>query len=215
MSRVYQNVIMDSTRWAGFAPRDGDIIIATSYKAGTTWMQGICAALVFQQPKPPVSQGELSPWLDSNFGPIEEVLALLEGLRHRRYIKTHMPMDGLPYFEQARYIFVGRDGLEQVASIGPRDSLQRAPLDSDSCSTVVGGAVEQEDSGYRAGRTHDDGPDAVRLLTLDLEVLDEEPHRHVTALAASTNHVVPAHPGLVDREDVVDHELSFGVGEPR
>jgi len=80
-------------------------------------MQGICAALVFQQPKPPLPQGELSPWLDSNFGSIEEVLALLEGLRHRRYIKTHMPLDGLPYFEQARYIFVGRDGLDVFMSL--------------------------------------------------------------------------------------------------
>jgi aryl sulfotransferase len=117
MSRVYQNAIMDSTRWEGFAPRDGDIIIATSYKAGTTWMQGICAALVFQQPTPPVPQDELSPWLDAKFAPVEEILALLEGLRNRRYIKTHQPMDGLPYFPNARYVFVGRDGLDVFMSL--------------------------------------------------------------------------------------------------
>ena len=44
----YQSVVMDSARWEHFRPRADDIVITTSYKAGTTWLQGICAALVFQ-----------------------------------------------------------------------------------------------------------------------------------------------------------------------
>lgn len=116
-TRHYQNAVMNSARWDAFEPRDGDIIITTSYKAGTTWMQGICAALVFQQPEPPVAQDDLSPWIDANFAPIDEVIALLDGLTNRRYIKTHCPLDGARYYDNVKYIFVGRDGRDVFASM--------------------------------------------------------------------------------------------------
>ena len=116
-SRVYRNAIMDSTRWDGFVPREGDVVIATSYKAGTTWLQAICAALIFQEPEPPVPQDQLSPWLDAKFAPKDDVLALLEGLEHRRYIKTHLPFDGLPRHDELKYVFVGRDGLDVFMSL--------------------------------------------------------------------------------------------------
>lgn len=108
----YVSALVDSDRWNDFKVRDDDIVITTSYKAGTTWMQGICSALVFQAPQPPVPQDELSPWLDANFGPIDEVLGMLEGLQNRRYIKTHLPLDGIKFFDEIKYIFVGRDGKD-------------------------------------------------------------------------------------------------------
>jgi len=108
---------MDTTRWERFVPRDDDIVITTSYKAGTTWLQGICAALVFQAPQPPVAQDDLSPWLDANFAPIDEVLAQLESLTNRRYIKTHSPADSIPHYENVKYIFVGRDGPDVFMSM--------------------------------------------------------------------------------------------------
>ena len=117
VKHIYQNFILDSTNWDGFKVRDGDIVISTSYKTGTTWMQGICAALVFQAPEPPLPQDDLSPWLDARFAPAEETLAILEGLTHRRYIKTHLPLDGLPYSDQVKYIFVGRDGPDVFMSL--------------------------------------------------------------------------------------------------
>ncbi|MFQ5416200.1 MAG: sulfotransferase domain-containing protein [Myxococcota bacterium] len=116
-TRCYQNVIMDGSRWDHFRPREGDIVISTSYKAGTTWLQGICAALVFQEPEPPVAQDELSPWIDALFAPIDEVIKLLEGLESRRYIKTHLPLDGMRFFDEVRYIVVGRDGRDVFASM--------------------------------------------------------------------------------------------------
>lgn len=115
---LYRNALMNSARWEGFRPRGDDIIISTSYKAGTTWLQGICACLIFQAPEPPVPQDELTPWLDANFsGPIEDVLAQLDLLTNRRYIKTHLPLDGLPYFDEVKYIFVGRDGRDVFMSL--------------------------------------------------------------------------------------------------
>ena len=113
----YRSALFDSMRWENFEARDNDIVITTSYKAGTTWMQAICAALVFQKPKPPIPQDELSPWLDANFAPIEEVLAQLEGLTNRRYIKTHLPLDGIPFLDEVKYIFIGRDGRDVFMSM--------------------------------------------------------------------------------------------------
>ena len=46
--RIYQNHILDSTRWNRYKPRPMDIIIATSYKSGTTWTQEIVRQLIFQ-----------------------------------------------------------------------------------------------------------------------------------------------------------------------
>src|SRR5215469_7466010 len=44
---IYQNHHLDTTRWDRFQPRRGDIVISTSYKAGTTLTQTIVANLLF------------------------------------------------------------------------------------------------------------------------------------------------------------------------
>jgi hypothetical protein len=60
----YRSPEEDSARWAGFPFRNGDIVISTRSKSGTTWMQMICALLIFQTPQLPGQLGDLSPWLD-------------------------------------------------------------------------------------------------------------------------------------------------------
>ncbi len=113
---IYQNHFLDSTRWQAFAPHPGDIVIATPYKSGTTWMQIIVMHLIFQdlqaRPIP-----ELSPWLDLRFSPVADVLKKIDGQEHRRFIKTHLPLDGLPYYEQVKYIVVGRDARDVFMSM--------------------------------------------------------------------------------------------------
>lgn len=105
---VYQNFLLDSTRWDDFKPRNDDVIVATPYKCGTTWMQNIVLHLIFQDLKPKVLRG-LSPWLDNRLNPIDEVLEMLEAQEHRRCIKSHLPFDGIRYIPEAKYIVVGRD----------------------------------------------------------------------------------------------------------
>jgi len=46
----------------------------------------------------------------------EDVLALLDAQRHRRFIKTHTPLDGLPADERVTYVRVGRDPRDVAVS---------------------------------------------------------------------------------------------------
>ncbi len=117
-TRVYRCHHLDSTRWDGFVPRDDDVIISTSLKAGTTWTQRIVSLLVFQSTALPFSLHTASPWPDARFvGPTEQMLAIVEALEHRRFLKTHLPLDALPYWPQVRYIYVGRDARDVFMSM--------------------------------------------------------------------------------------------------
>lgn len=114
--RHYRSVANDSARWDGYQPRAGDIIISTPPKCGTTWMQMICALLIFQTPELPAPLTTLSPWVDLQTAPLDEVLAGLEAQTHRRFIKGHLPLDGLPFHPEVAYITVGRDPRDVALS---------------------------------------------------------------------------------------------------
>jgi aryl sulfotransferase len=105
----------DSTIWNDFRFRDDDIIISTYAKSGTTWVQQIVAQLVFAGAEDlPVA--EMSPWLDLRVPPKEVKLPAVEAQRHRRFIKTHLPVDALVYSPVAKYIYIGRDGRDVMWS---------------------------------------------------------------------------------------------------
>jgi hypothetical protein len=109
--------VEDSARWERFAFREGDIVISTRSKCGTTWVQMICALLVFQDPKLPEPLSALSPWLDWTVLPLDETIADLERQQHRRFVKTHTPLDGVPIDERATYIVVARDPRDMAISL--------------------------------------------------------------------------------------------------
>ena len=112
----YANVVMDSARWEHVALRDDDIIVSTPPKCGTTWMQTCCALLLFRTPDLPRPLSELSPWVDMLTWPLDELVALVESHEHRRVLKTHTPLDGLPWSPTATYICVGRDPRDVALS---------------------------------------------------------------------------------------------------
>lgn len=106
----------DSTIWNDVAFRDDDIIISTYAKSGTTWVQQIVSQLLFKgQAGLPVA--EMSPWLDLRVPPKEIKLAEIEKQTHRRFLKTHLPVDALVFSPKARYIYIGRDGRDVVWSM--------------------------------------------------------------------------------------------------
>ena len=116
IERIYQNHTLDSTRWKHYEPRPDDIVIATPYKSGTTWMQIIIINLIFQdlQIRP---YDDYSPWIDNRTADLTHQLKLLDEQTHRRCIKTHLPLDGLPYYSEAKYIVVNRDARDVCISM--------------------------------------------------------------------------------------------------
>jgi len=113
----YQSADEDSARWLGFPFRDGDIVISTRSKTGTTWVQMICALLIFQVTELPAPLAQLSPWLDHLITPREQVYARLAAQEHRRFIKTHTPLDGIPLDPRATYIVTARHPLDMAVSL--------------------------------------------------------------------------------------------------
>src|SRR3954469_6240591 len=115
--RRYQGTVYDSNRWDGFELRPGDIIIAPPPKCGTTWTQMICALLILQEPELPLPLDRLSPWIDMVTRARTEVFADLQAQTHRRFLKTHTPLDGIPNDPRVTYICVGRDPRDVALSI--------------------------------------------------------------------------------------------------
>ncbi len=112
----YRSVVADSGRWDGFAFRPGDVVISTPSKCGTTWTQMLCALLIFDGPAFPAPLGEVSPWLDMCNQPHADVTAAFAAQEHRRFIKTHTPLDGLPLHPDVTYLVVGRDPRDVAVS---------------------------------------------------------------------------------------------------
>jgi aryl sulfotransferase len=125
----YQSPDEDSARWLGFPFRVGDIVISSRSKTGTTWVQMICALLIFQAPQLPAPLAQLSPWLDHLIVPPEQVYARLAAQDHRRFIKTHTPLDGIPLDPRATYIVTARHPLDMAVSLYHQgDNIDRARL---------------------------------------------------------------------------------------
>ncbi len=112
----------------------------------------ICAMLIFQTDQLPQPLGRLSPWLDWLVTPVDEVLEQLEGQRHRRFIKTHTPLDGLPLPDSVSVITVARHPLDQAISL----YHQGANLDRKRIRALTG---TQDPDPEQAGPTPEtDGP---------------------------------------------------------
>lgn len=115
--RLYRTLMHDSSRWDRFTLRDGDVVVSTPPKAGTTWTQTICLMLLHDTVVLPAPVAELSPWLDQQVRSIDEVVAALEAQAGRRVIKTHTPLDGLPFVDGVSYVCVGRDPHDMAMSM--------------------------------------------------------------------------------------------------
>ena len=125
--RIYQSATTDSTRWSACTHRPGDIFVCTPAKCGTTWMQTIIASLLWPDGNFPGVLWDISPWFDgfTRHG-FDTVCAQLEAQPHRRFIKSHTPADGIPIFDTASYIVVGRDGRDAFMSLAHHIAHMRA-----------------------------------------------------------------------------------------
>ena len=80
-------------------------------------MQQIVSSLVFQDATPR-SLLDISPWIDGRaFGDPEVAHAPFNQQTHRRFAKCHLPIDGIPLYNEVRYIHVVRDGRDAAMSL--------------------------------------------------------------------------------------------------
>lgn len=115
-TREMHNHHIDSTFWNDIEFRDDDIVIATYAKSGTTWVQQIVSQLIFKgQADLPVA--EMSPWVDLRVPPREVKLPEIAAQTHRRFLKTHLPVDALVFSEKAKYLYIGRDARDVMWSM--------------------------------------------------------------------------------------------------
>ncbi len=115
-TRDIHNHHMDSTVWNDIVFRDDDIVISTYAKSGTTWMQQIIGQLVFDGSED-VAPAEMSPWVDLRVPPRQVKLPEIEAQTHRRFLKTHLPVDALVFSPKAKYLYIGRDGRDVMWSL--------------------------------------------------------------------------------------------------
>ena len=116
-TREMQTSMIDSTYWNDFEFRDDDIIVGTYQKAGTTWVQQIIAQFVFNGETEGMPVGDISPWLDLRLPPLEAKLPDIIAQKHRRFLKTHLPVDTLVFSEKVKYIYIARDGRDVLWSL--------------------------------------------------------------------------------------------------
>jgi aryl sulfotransferase len=189
----YQMPLEDSARWSDLRLRSDDIVISAPSKSGTTWIQMICALLVVQTPDLPAPLTALSPWLDMKIRPMDEVLAQLDAQRHRRFIKTHTPLDGLPSHPGVTYLAVGRDPRDVAVSLHhqhenlDRVMIQRLlgdPAPEQSATTPAERRTEREM--FLAWLANDDSPyenlDSLRGLAWQQSVAWARRHDPAVAL---------------------------------
>ena len=114
-SHEIQNHHVDSTMWNSIKFRDSDIVIATYPKSGTTWTQQIVAQLLFHGAEE-IKLTNHSPWIEAR---VANSLRAdrIEAQTHRRFFKTHLPIDALCFSPKAKYIYVGRDGRDVAWSL--------------------------------------------------------------------------------------------------
>ena len=169
----------DSARWIGFPLRAGDIVLSTRSKSGTTWVQMICALLVLGTPDLPAPLAELSPWLDWSIRPKEEVYDQLASQTHRRFIKSHTPLNGLPSDPRVTYIVTGRHPLDMAVSL----YHQGGNLDRDRIRRLLGQPEPEGEPGNR--------PDLHEWLMTWIHA-DADPRRSLDSLPGVMMHLADA-----------------------
>lgn len=113
-TRELCNHHLDSRIWNGFTFRRSDVVIASYPKSGTTWTQQIVGQLISGGAEIPINR--ISPWMDSRINPRRRLVEV-EAQKHRRILKSHLPLDALVYSPHANYIYVARDGRDVVWSM--------------------------------------------------------------------------------------------------
>ncbi|SFK59603.1 sulfotransferase domain-containing protein [Shimia haliotis] len=124
--KLYLGPLTDNRRWDMVAIRPDDVFVVTPPKSGTTWMQTIVALLLSGDPEVETDLAMKMPWVDFRMREMSDVAERIEAMQHRRSLKSHTPMDGLPLDDNAQYICVFRHPLDVHFSF--RQHVRNIPL---------------------------------------------------------------------------------------
>jgi aryl sulfotransferase len=151
VEKQYRTIVSDNLRWEKFVSRPGDIFVCTPPKCGTTWTQTIIVTLLHPDGAPGAVI-DVAPWIDARFEPVDDVVARLDAQTGRRCVKTHTPADGIPWFPDASYIVVARDGrdafmsfLNHMRNMRPDVLMQLAVSAMEEGIEIPGGMPPVED----------------------------------------------------------------------
>lgn len=124
--KLYVGALTDNRRWDKLTIRQDDVFVVTPPKCGTTWMQTIVALLLSGDPDVETELSVKMPWVDIRIREMDEVAQRLAAMDHRRSMKSHTPMDGLPHDERGQYLCVFRHPLD--AHFSYRKHNQNIPM---------------------------------------------------------------------------------------
>ncbi len=124
--KLYLGPLTDNRRWDSVKIRPDDVFVVTPPKCGTTWMQTIVALLLAGDPEVETELSVKMPWVDIRIREMPEIAERLEAMTHRRSMKSHTPMDGLPLDDQAQYFCVFRHPLDAHFSF--RKHVRNIPI---------------------------------------------------------------------------------------
>ena len=116
-TREIHNHHLNSTVWNDFKFRDDDIVIATYGKSGTTWMQQIVGAADLRGRRADRRLADFALARSAGVPPEASEAARIEAQTHRRFVKTHLPVDALVFSPRAKYLYIGRDGRDVLWSM--------------------------------------------------------------------------------------------------
>lgn len=168
--RRYRSSDEDGARWDAVALRPGDVVVSTRSKHGTTWVQAVCLHLVHGSGPLPGRLPVLSPWVDHLVEPVEELAARLAAQQHRRVLKTHTPLDGVPLVQGVTYVVAARHPLDAAVSLFhqsaniDRAALARLSGASPAPSPAGPGSHERDGPEDWLARWVDDDPDPGEAL---------------------------------------------------
>lgn len=167
--RTYRGAITDPDRWTTWRPREGDILVCTPPKCGTTWTQTILAMLVHGGPDLPEKLPILSPWVDADLGiPASDVAAELAKQNGRRVVKTHTPADGFPVWRGVKVIAVYRHPLDVFFSLRKHTANMQKTEDDHPMREPVPASIRA----FLAGTPDANDLDRDSLATLSLHYLE-------------------------------------------
>lgn len=124
--QLYLGALTDNRRWDMVTIRPDDVIVVTPPKCGTTWMQTIIALLLSGDAEVETELSVKMPWVDIRIREMAEVAARLDAMTQRRCMKSHTPMDGVPFDDHAQYICVFRHPLDAHFSF--RNHVRNIPM---------------------------------------------------------------------------------------